>query len=54
VALDERQVDAVNARAELDLRVGAAFTRLQTLRLKNILNGGEFSKKLISYGKGTN
>ena len=40
---------AVDVRQELDLRIGAAFTRFQTMRLKN-----KFAiladKKVISYG----
>ena len=32
---DERQSEAVRAREELDLRLGAAFTRLQTRALSN-------------------
>lgn len=46
--LDQKQVAAVEARTELDLRSGAIFTRYQTLRLRN-----EFpsvSKEIISYG----
>ncbi|KAJ3034776.1 DNA topoisomerase 3-alpha [Rhizophlyctis rosea] len=46
--LDMRQAAAVDARAELDLRIGAAFTRMQTLRLQ-----GRFSQlqgEVISYG----
>ncbi|EFE39205.1 hypothetical protein TRV_06117 [Trichophyton verrucosum HKI 0517] len=46
--LDERQVDAVAARIELDLRIGAAFTRLQTLQLQTL--GGALAEKIISYG----
>ncbi|XP_057306951.1 DNA topoisomerase 3-alpha-like [Hydractinia symbiolongicarpus] len=49
VSPDENISNAVEVRRELDLRIGAAFTRLQTLRLTkrfpNVL-----SKKLISYG----
>ncbi len=39
--------DAVNTRQEIDLRIGAAFTRFQTLRLQK-----KFAdmKKVISYG----
>jgi len=46
--INENFVAAVQARCELDLRVGAAFTRFQTLRLqKRFL---EFSEGVISYG----
>lgn len=48
VDLDERQAAAVCARIELDLRIGAAFTRWQTYALKGI-NGLE--ERVISYGK---
>uniref|UniRef100_A0A915DD97 DNA topoisomerase n=1 Tax=Ditylenchus dipsaci TaxID=166011 RepID=A0A915DD97_9BILA len=48
VRMDDRIVNAVDCRTELDLRIGAAFTRLQTLHLQkhfaNILDG------VISYG----
>ncbi|KAL7274902.1 DNA topoisomerase [Rhizina undulata] len=47
VLLDERQAAAVSARIELDLRIGAAFTRWQTQSLQNIL--GE-ERSVISYG----
>lgn len=49
VDLDDRQVDAVNARIELDLRLGAAFTRYQTLTLQTL--GGDLENKIISYGE---
>ncbi|KMU88111.1 DNA topoisomerase 3-beta [Coccidioides immitis H538.4] len=48
IALDERQINAVAARIELDLRIGAAFTRLLTLQLGAL--GGALSERLISYG----
>ncbi|KAK9887698.1 hypothetical protein WA026_000019 [Henosepilachna vigintioctopunctata] len=41
--------DAVDVRKELDLRTGAAFTRLQTLRLQKVFPG-KLADKLISYG----
>ncbi|OAG31629.1 DNA topoisomerase III [Nematocida displodere] len=44
--LNLNESQAVCSRIEIDLRVGAAFTRLQTIRLR-----GEFEdKRLISYG----
>lgn len=43
-----RQVDAVAARIELDLRTGAAFTRLQTMSLQPIV--AVLQEKVISYG----
>ena len=48
INLDERQVNAVSARIELDLRLGAAFTRFQTLTLKTL--GGDLEDRVISYG----
>ncbi|KAF3897584.1 DNA topoisomerase [Trichophyton interdigitale] len=48
IELDERQADAVAARIELDLRIGAAFTRLQTLQLQTM--GGALAERIISYG----
>ncbi len=48
VDLDDRQANAVAARIELDLRIGAAFTRLQTLQLQSL--GGVLDGRLISYG----
>jgi DNA topoisomerase-3 len=48
--LDYRQAAAVNARIELDLRIGSAFTRFQTLTLQQrIVKIGE-EKLIISYG----
>jgi DNA topoisomerase-3 len=47
VNLDERQADAVAARIELDLRIGAAFTRWQTFLLQGIQG---LQDQLISYG----
>lgn len=45
---DKRMADAVAARQELDLRLGAAFTRLQTISLANRFN--DLAGKLLSYG----
>ena len=45
--IDELQAQAVAARIELDLRIGAAFTRWQTLTLQNIPG---LENKTISYG----
>ncbi|KAH0541196.1 hypothetical protein KQX54_021251 [Cotesia glomerata] len=41
--------DAVNVRSELDLRIGAAFTRFQTLRLQKVFPQS-LAQMLISYG----
>ena len=46
--LIHRQADAVDARMELDLRIGAAFTRFQTLRLQ--ARFPDLENKTISYG----
>ncbi|KAF7718430.1 DNA topoisomerase, type IA [Penicillium ucsense] len=48
VELDEFQANAVAARIELDLRIGAAFTRLQTLQLQAV--AAILKEKVISYG----
>ncbi|OMJ28353.1 DNA topoisomerase 3-alpha [Smittium culicis] len=46
--IDTKQVDAVEARMELDLRIGAILTRFQTLLLQKRYE--EMNKKVISYG----
>ncbi|KAA0184027.1 DNA topoisomerase [Fasciolopsis buskii] len=46
---DPRVSEAVDARQELDLRIGAAFTRFQTLRLRRVFPEA-LSDQLISYG----
>ncbi|KAG0353951.1 DNA topoisomerase [Gamsiella multidivaricata] len=48
VHLDMRQADAVDARIELDLRIGASFTRFQTLTLQGRFP--ELAEGVISYG----
>ncbi|EEQ32798.1 DNA topoisomerase III [Microsporum canis CBS 113480] len=50
--LDEAQANSVASRIELDLRVGASFTRHLTLSLRPILQRGNLSEasQLISYG----
>lgn len=48
IDLDERQVDAVAVRIELDLRIGYAFTRFQTTTLRAL--GGPLGDATISYG----
>uniref|UniRef100_A0A0R3RY48 DNA topoisomerase n=1 Tax=Elaeophora elaphi TaxID=1147741 RepID=A0A0R3RY48_9BILA len=50
VRLDQRLVDAVECRSELDLRIGAAFTRLQTLHLRNNFANIFRDKSIVSYG----
>lgn len=46
--LDYRKSEAVEARLELDLRIGASFTRLQTLHIQQLFPS--FRGKVISYG----
>ncbi|ESO84774.1 hypothetical protein LOTGIDRAFT_236127 [Lottia gigantea] len=46
---DQNVSDAVDVRTELDLRIGAAFTRFQTLRLQKVFPE-VLSDQLISYG----
>ncbi|KAL4890751.1 DNA topoisomerase III alpha [Aspergillus ambiguus] len=48
IELDDLQANAVAARIELDLRIGAAFTRLQTLQLKHLSEA--LADTIISYG----
>jgi DNA topoisomerase-3 len=47
--LDYRQAAAVDARSEMDLRIGAVFTRFQTLQLRNKFDELK-DAKVISYG----
>eukprot|EP00039_Didymoeca_costata_P013077 m.193912 g.193912 ORF g.193912 m.193912 type:complete len:982 (+) comp15669_c1_seq5:201-3146(+) len=53
---DKRKSDACDARAILDLRIGAVFTRFQTLRLQAMYQDfqrqgqGQGSGQVISYG----
>lgn len=49
IDVDERQANAVAARMELDLRIGAAFTRLVTLQLRPMTPVLE--NKILSYGR---
>lgn len=44
---DLRQSQAVDVRMELDLRIGAAFTRFQTLRYQKVF---PVIDSLVSYG----
>jgi DNA topoisomerase-3 len=46
---DERISQAVDVRSELDLRIGAAFTRFQTMRLQSIFPQN-INNDLVSYG----
>lgn len=51
IQLDEAQSNAVAARTELDLRLGAAFTRMQTMSLQGMIPvRGDERGKVISYG----
>lgn len=45
---DKRQSDAVDVRSELDLRIGAAFTRYQSMRLQKVFPTEV--QNLVSYG----
>lgn len=49
IDLDDRQAHAVAARIELDLRLGAAFTRFTTLNLQML--GGQLAERVMSYGR---
>jgi hypothetical protein len=48
VDLDERQVQAVATRIELDLRIGVVLTRFQTLNVRRL--SPALAEKMISYG----
>jgi DNA topoisomerase III len=49
VELDMNSAMAVDARSELDLRIGAVFTRFQTVNLKNRFDE-LLDKRVLSYG----
>lgn len=46
--MDDKQVEAVDARLELDLRIGYAFTRFLTNNLRGL--GGPLAQMVLSYG----
>lgn len=50
VELDRRQADAVEARIILDLRIGSAFTRMQTFALQNRIPQLGEKREPVSYG----
>lgn len=52
IALDEAQANAVAARIELDLRIGASFTRMQTLNLRPLFQANNMGDdvRVLSYG----
>jgi DNA topoisomerase IA len=50
VDLDMAQAHAVEARIFLDLRIGAAFTRMQTLTLQARLAQFREKREVVSYG----
>ncbi|TFY54110.1 hypothetical protein EVJ58_g9055 [Rhodofomes roseus] len=50
IALDMAQVNAVEARILLDLRIGAAMSRLQTLNLQRRFEDYDLTEGVISYG----
>lgn len=53
IPLDENQANAVAARQELDLRIGACFTRMQSLKYKPMILVRGISEeqcKLLSFG----
>ncbi|KAF2432033.1 DNA topoisomerase [Tothia fuscella] len=49
IELDERQAEAVSTRMEIDLRTGAAFSRILTNHLKPMIRDVQ-ELKVISYG----
>ncbi|GAB7357976.1 hypothetical protein MBLNU230_g0143t1 [Neophaeotheca triangularis] len=50
VPLDEAQANAVASRMELDLRIGASFTRNLTFTVQPLLQSRDIDCPLVSYG----
>ena len=50
IALDQAQANAVASRIELDLRIGASFTRNLTMSIQALMTVNGEDRKVVSYG----